>query len=158
MKIDAYRDKLIRIGYFLGIGLLFYFFFAYALPLLLPFLLAFLFAVLLKAPADWLAQRLRLPNRLVRTVLVTLFFVLLAVLCLFCGSQLISFARTAVARYNGRIVPALQDITAALSRFFSWTRLQNLLSFAPNLFVFALEITFNMCYTVAIKHTKYLIL
>ena len=111
MKIDAYRDKLIRIGYFLGIGLLFYFFFAYALPLLLPFLLAFLFAVLLKAPADWLAQRLRLPNRLVRTVLVTLFFVLLAVLCLFCGSQLISFARTAV-------VPALQDITAALSRFF----------------------------------------
>ena len=58
MKIDAYRDKLIRIGYFLGIGLLFYFFFAYALPLLLPFLLAFLFAVLLKAPADWLAQRL----------------------------------------------------------------------------------------------------
>lgn len=118
MKIDAYRDKLIRIGYFLGIGLLFYFFFAYALPLLLPFLLAFLFAVLLKAPADWLAQRLRLPNRLVRTVLVTLFFVLLAVLCLFCGSQLISFARTAVARYNGRIVPALQDITTALSRFF----------------------------------------
>ena len=42
MKIDAYRDKLIRIGYFLGIGLLFYFFFAYALPLLLPFLLAWL--------------------------------------------------------------------------------------------------------------------
>lgn len=88
MKIDAYRDKLIRIGYFLGIGLLFYFFFAYALPLLLPFLLAFLFAVLLKAPADWLAQRLRLPNRLVRTVLVTLFFVLLAVLCLFAAVSL----------------------------------------------------------------------
>lgn len=117
MKTETYRDRLIKLGWFLGVGLVFYLFFAYALPLLLPFVAAFLFAVMLKSPAEWIAKHLHLPRRMVSTVLVTGLYILLALLVLLCGSKVVDFAGSAVARYNGRIVPAVQDITAALGAF-----------------------------------------
>lgn len=112
-----YKDKLVGLGWFLGLGLVFYLFFAYALPLLLPFVVAFLLAVMLKTPAQWVSARLHLPRRMVSTVLVTALYILLILLVLLCGSKVVDFAGTAVARYNGRIVPAVRDITAALRSF-----------------------------------------
>lgn len=117
MKTETYRDKLLKLCWWLGLGLVGYLFFAYALPVLLPFMAAFLLAAALKTPAEALSKALRLPRRMVSTVLVTVVFVLLACLLLLCGSKLVDFAHTAVARYNGRIVPAMEEIIAALSRF-----------------------------------------
>lgn len=117
MKTETYKNNLIKLCWFLGLGLVIYLFFDFALPLLLPFLVAFLFAVMLKKPAEYLSKKLRLPRRMVSTLLVTLLFVFLAFLILLCGSKLVDFAGTAVARYNGRIVPAVKDITAVLTAF-----------------------------------------
>ena len=93
--------------------------FRYALPLLMPFLLGFLFSLLLHAPARFLSEKLRISRRLVSTILVTLFFILLATLTLLVGSQLFSYAKTAVSRFNTVIVPAVESLTEAASK---WTK------------------------------------
>ena len=93
--------------------------FRYALPLFMPFLLGFLFSVLLWAPARFLSEKLRISRRLVSTILVTLFFILLATLTLLVGSQLFSYAKTAVSRFNTVIVPAVESLTEAASK---WTK------------------------------------
>ena len=92
--------------------------FKYVLPLLMPFLLAFIFSVLLKTPAEFLSRKLRINRRLVSTVLVTLLFILLAVLTLLVGSELFSFARTSVSQFNTVIVPTVESLTEMASR---WT-------------------------------------
>ncbi len=93
--------------------------FKYVLPLLMPFLLAFVFSVLLREPARFLSEKLRISRRLVSTILVTLFFILLATLALLVGSQLFSYAKTAVSRFNTVIVPAVESLTEAASK---WTK------------------------------------
>lgn len=93
--------------------------FQYVLPLLMPFLLGFLFAALLRAPAAFLSRKLKIGRRLVSTILVTLLFILLAVLTLLLGSELLTFARTSVSRFNTVIVPAVESVTEAASK---WTK------------------------------------
>ena len=92
--------------------------FKYVLPLLMPFLLAFIFSVLLKTPAEFLSGKFRINRRLVSTVLVTLLFILLAVLALLVGSELFSFARTSVSQFNTVIIPTVESLTETASR---WT-------------------------------------
>ena len=93
--------------------------FKYVLPLLMPFLLAYLFSLLLHKPADYLSKRLKIGRRLVAAVLVTLFYLLLAVLTLLMGSELFTFARDAVSRFNTVIIPSVEALTEWASR---WTR------------------------------------
>jgi sporulation integral membrane protein YtvI len=93
--------------------------FKYVLPLLMPFLLAYLFSLLLHKPADYLSKRLKIGWRLVAAVLVTLFYLLLAVLALLVGSELFTFARDAMSRFNTVIIPSVEALTEWASR---WTR------------------------------------
>ncbi len=109
---------LIRFAYVAVILGLIFAGFKYVLPLLMPFLLGFLFSALLRGPAGFLSARLKLNRRLVTTLLVTLFFILLAVLALVIGSELFTFARTSVSRFNTVIVPAVESLTEAASK---WT-------------------------------------
>ncbi len=92
--------------------------FKYVLPLLMPFLLAFIFSVLLKTPSEFLSKKLRIGRRFVSTVLVTLLFILLAVLTLLIGSELFTFARTSVSQFNTVIIPTVESLTDTASR---WT-------------------------------------
>ena len=93
--------------------------FKYVLPLLMPFLLAFVFSVLLRTPAAFLSRKLKISQRLVSAILVTLLFILLAVLALLLGSELLTFARTSVSWFNTVIVPAVESLTEAASK---WTK------------------------------------
>ena len=93
--------------------------FKYVLPLLMPFLLAYLFSLLLHKPTDYLSKRLKIGRRLVAAVLVTLFYLLLAVLALLVGSELFTFARDAMSRFNTVIIPSVEALTEWASR---WTR------------------------------------
>ena len=93
--------------------------FKYVMPLLMPFLLAYLFSLLLHKPTDYLSKRLKIGRRLVAAVLVTLFYLLLAVLALLVGSELFTFARDAVSRFNTVIIPSVEALTEWASR---WTR------------------------------------
>ena len=90
--------------------------FKYALPLFMPFLLGFLVSVLLRAPAGFISAKLRISRRLVTTLLVTLFYILLAVLALLIGTELFNFARTAVSRFNTVIEPTVETLVEAASR------------------------------------------
>ena len=92
--------------------------FKFVLPLLMPFLLAFVFSVLLRSPASFISEKLKINRRLVSALLVTLFFILLAFLTLLIGSELFTFARTSVSRFNTVIVPAVERLTDNASR---WT-------------------------------------
>ena len=93
--------------------------FKYVLPLLMPFLLAFVFSVLLRTPAAFLSRKLKISQRLVSAILVTLLFILLAVLALLLGSELLTFARTSVSWFNTVIMPAVEQLTELASK---WTK------------------------------------
>ena len=93
--------------------------FKYVMPLLMPFLLAYLFSLLLRKPTDYLSKHLKIGRRLVAAVLVTLFYLLLAVLTLLMGSELFTFARDAVSQFNTVIIPSVEALTEWASR---WTR------------------------------------
>ena len=110
---------LIRFAYVAVILVLIFLGFKYVLPLLMPFLLGLLFSVLLRGPAVFLSKKLKISRRLVTAILVTLFFILLAVLTLLIGSELFTFARTSVSRFNTVIVPAVESLTEMASR---WTK------------------------------------
>ena len=92
--------------------------FKFVLPLLMPFLLGFVFSLMLHSPAQFLSDKLKISRRLVSMVLVTLFFLLLGVLALLIGSELFSFARNSVSQFNTVIVPAVESLTSAASK---WT-------------------------------------
>lgn len=111
---------LIRLAYGAGILGLIYIGFAYALPLLMPFLLAFLFSLLLRRPVLAVSGRLKVNRRLLAALMVTLFYILLAFLTMLVGSRLFSFARTSVTRFNDVILPAVESLRNAASR---WTGL-----------------------------------
>ena len=119
MTKERMTQFLIKFAYAAVILGLIYLGFRYALPLFMPFLLGFLFSVLLWRPASFLSEKLRINRRLVSTILVTLFFILLATLALLVGSQLFSYAKTAVSRFNTVIVPAVESLTEAASK---WTK------------------------------------
>ena len=110
---------LIRFAYGAVILGLIFLGFKYALPLLMPFLLGFLFSAMLRAPARFLSEKLRINRQLVTTLLVTLFFLLLNVITLLIGSELFTFARTAVSRFNTVIMPAVEQLAELASR---WTK------------------------------------
>ena len=119
MTRERMTQFLIKIAYVAVILGLIFLGFKFVLPLLMPFLLAFVFSVLLRVPANFIAGKLRISRRVVSAVLVTLFFILLATLTLLVGSQLVNFARTSVSRFNTVIVPAVESLTEAASK---WTK------------------------------------
>ena len=118
MTRERMTQFLIKFAYAAVILGLIFLGFKYVLPLLMPFLLAFVFSVLLRAPAEYLSKKLKINRRLVPTILVTLLFILLAVLALFIGSELFTFARTSVSQFNTVIVPTVEGLTEMASR---WT-------------------------------------
>ena len=119
MTRERMTQFLIRFAYGAVMLGLIYVGFRFALPLLLPFLLGFIFSVILRSPADFLSKKLKIHRRLVTAVLVTLFFLLLAVLALLIGSELFTFARTSVSQFNTVIVPAVESLTEMASK---WTK------------------------------------
>lgn len=118
MTKERMTQFLIKFAYVTVILSLIFLGFKYVMPLLMPFLLAFLFSVLLRAPAEWISARLKISRRLVSAVLVTLFYILLAVAALLIGSELFTFARTSVSRFNTVIVPTVESLEDMASR---WT-------------------------------------
>ena len=118
MTKERMTQFLIKFAYAAVILGLIFLGFKYVLPLLMPFLLAFVFSVLLRSPAEFLSKKLKINRRLVTTILVTLLFILLAVLALFIGSELFTFARTSVSQFNTVIVPTVESLTEMASR---WT-------------------------------------
>ena len=118
MTKERMTQFLIKFAYVAVILGLIFLGFKYVLPLLMPFLLAFIFSVLLKTPAEFLSRKFRINRRLVSTVLVTLLFILLAVLALLVGSELFSFARTSVSQFNTVVIPTVESLTETASR---WT-------------------------------------
>ena len=118
MTKERMTQFLIKFAYVAVILGLIFLGFKYVLPLLMPFLLGFLFSVLLRAPTDFLSKKLKLNRRLVTAILVTLFFVLLGVVALFIGSELFTFARTSVSRFNTVIIPTVERLTDMASK---WT-------------------------------------
>ena len=118
MTKERMTQFLIKFAYVAVILGLIFLGFKYVLPLLMPFLLGFLFSVLLRAPADFLSKKLKLNRRLVTAILVTLFFLLLGVVALFIGSELFTFARTSVSRFNTVIIPTVERLTDMASK---WT-------------------------------------
>lgn len=118
MTKERMTKFLIKFAYVAVILGLIFLGFKYVLPLLMPFLLGFLFSVLLRAPADFLSKKLKLNRRLVTAILVTLFFLLLGVVALFIGSELFTFARTSVSRFNTVIIPTVERLTDMASK---WT-------------------------------------
>ncbi len=116
--MERMSQFLIKFAYVAVILGLIFLGFRYVLPLLMPFLLAFIFSVILHAPSDRIAKKLNISRRLVSAILVTLFYILLAVLALLIGSELFTFARTSVSRFNTVIVPAANALADAASR---WT-------------------------------------
>ncbi len=118
MTKERMTQFLIKFAYAAVILGLIFLGFKYVLPLLMPFLLAFIFSVLLRAPAGYISQKLNVSRRLVAAILVTLFYILLAVLALLIGSELFTFARTSVSQFNTVIVPTVESLTDTASR---WT-------------------------------------
>ena len=82
MTRERMSQFLIKFAYVAVILGLIFLGFRYVLPLLMPFLLAFTFSVILHAPSDRIAKKLKISRRLVSAILVTLFYILLAVLAL----------------------------------------------------------------------------
>lgn len=109
---------LIKIAYVAVILGLIFLGFKYVLPLLMPFLLAFIFSVLLRSPAFYISEKLKINRRLVTAILVTLLYILLAVLALLIGSELFTFARTSVSQFNTVIIPTVESLSDTASR---WT-------------------------------------
>ena len=118
MTKERMTQFLIKFAYVAVILGLIFLGFKFVLPLLMPFLLAFIFSVLLRTPANYAADRLKINRRLMIAVFVTLFYMLLAVLALLIGSELFTFARTSVSRFNTVIIPTVERLTDAASR---WT-------------------------------------
>ena len=118
MTKERMTQFLIKFAYVAVILGLIFLGFKYVLPLLMPFLLAFIFSVLLRAPAQFISEKLKINRRLVTAILVTLLFILLAVLALLIGSELFTFARTSVSQFNTVIVPTVESLTDTASR---WT-------------------------------------
>lgn len=118
MTKERMTQFLIKFAYVAVILGLIFLGFKFVLPLLMPFMLAFLFSVLLRTPANYAADRLKVNRRLMIAVFVTLFYMLLAVLALLIGSELFTFARTSVSRFNTVIIPTVERLADAASR---WT-------------------------------------
>ena len=119
MTKERMTQFLIKFAYVAVILGLIFLGFKFVLPLLMPFLLAFIFSVLLRTPANRIADKLKINRRLVSAILVTLFFILLAVLALFIGSELFNFARTSVSQFNTVIIPTVESLTETASRLTS---------------------------------------
>ena len=111
-------EFLIKFAYITVILGLIYAGFRFVLPLLMPFLLAFIFSVILRSPAYFISKKLKINRRVVTAILVTLFFIILAVLALLIGSELFTFARTSVSQFNTVIIPTVESLTEMASR---WT-------------------------------------
>ena len=117
MTKDRMTQFLIQFAYVAVILGLIFAGFKFVLPLLMPFLFGFVFSLLLRSPAQFISDKLKISRRLVSMVLVTLFFLLLGVLALLVGSELFSFARNSVSRFNTVIVPAVESLTNSASRW-----------------------------------------
>ena len=109
---------LIKFAYITVILGLIYTGFRFVLPLLMPFLLAFIFSVILRPPCSFISKKLKINRRVVTAILVTLFYIILAVLALLIGSELFTFARTSVSQFNTVIIPTVESLTEMASR---WT-------------------------------------
>ncbi len=118
MTKERMTQFLIKIAYVAVILGLIFLGFKYVLPLLMPFLLAFIFSVLLRSPAFYISEKLKINLRLVTAILVTLLYILLAVLALLIGSELFTFARTSVSQFNTVIIPTVESLSDTASR---WT-------------------------------------
>ena len=105
MKSDDVKNLFLRVAYILLLCAAVYVLFKYMIPLLMPFILALLIALLTRPLARFCKRKLKLPQRPVAALLVTIFLAGVAALTLWIGTQAIDFAKDLVGRYNSQVAP-----------------------------------------------------
>ena len=119
MNTERAKNILIKVLFAVVIGLAVYLLFAHCIPLLMPFLLALLVGTCVRPLAKLLHRKLRIPIKLSSVVLVTIVLALVVFLLLWLSSEVISYLRTLINRYNDRIVPFFNDMSATVSKTLS---------------------------------------
>ncbi len=89
-QYERKKRFIVNTTYIVMIILMVYILFKYALVIVSPFIFAFIFALLLKKPSRFVAQRLRLPIKLVAIIFVLVFYVTLGFIISFAGIKIIA--------------------------------------------------------------------
>ena len=75
MDLEKQKRFLIRLAFFAAIAALVYVGLKYFLPIILPFVLAFVIVWMLRQPAVWLAEKLKIKSKYMTVLLLLLFYV-----------------------------------------------------------------------------------
>ncbi len=112
--MEKKKKFIIDTVYFLILAVLVYLGVKYAIPILMPFLIAFIFAVIINYPVRWISGKLHIDKKPVSLFITAGFFVTLAVLIMFAGNRLISFAGEVIIKipefYRQEILPLLNTV------------------------------------------------
>ena len=112
MDLEKQKRFLIRLAFFAAIAALVYVGLKYFLPMILPFLLAFIIVWMLRRPAVWLAEKLKVKSGRVTAALLLVFYVVLFGLLSLLGTSLFGLIRDAIPRlpdlYRDELLPALK--------------------------------------------------
>ena len=108
--------------YIVLIILIVYILFKYALGLVSPFIFALGFAYLLKKPSRFVAQKLRLPKKLVSIVFVLFFYLTIGIVLSLSGIKIIAVMTDVIsvlpALYEEQLAPFLVDRFDAIEKAF----------------------------------------
>ncbi len=131
MDLEKQKRFLIRAAFYATAAGLVFVGLKYFLPILMPFLLAFFIVWLLRQPANWLSQKLRLPQKYVLVTLLLVFYLVFFGLVSLAGIQLFDLIGDAVPKlpslYRDELLPALR----VLAEFVE----ESLVRFDPDLVV-----------------------
>jgi len=112
-QYERKKKFIVNVMYVVLIVLIIYILFKYALGLVSPFIFAFGFAYLLRKPSRFVAQKLRLPKKLVSVVFVLVFYSTIGVILSLAGIKIIALATDIISKlpviYEEQLVPFLLD-------------------------------------------------
>lgn len=111
--MEKKKKFIVNTAYLLVLAILVYLGIKYLIPVLMPFLIAFLVASMINHPAGWVSNKLNINKKPVAILITAGFFVALAVLVMFTGSKLLSFAGDVIMQipniYKEEILPILNS-------------------------------------------------
>ena len=112
-QYDRKKKFIVNALYIVMIVLMVYILFKYALGLVSPFIFAFGFAYLLRKPSRFVAEKLRLPKKLVSVVFVLVFYATIGVVLSLAGIKIIAVVTEIISTlpvvYEEQLVPFLMD-------------------------------------------------
>ena len=112
MDLEKQKRFLIRLAFFAAIAALVYVGLKYFLPIILPFVLAFVIVWMLRQPAVWLAEKLKIKSKYLTVLLLLLFYAVLFGLLFLLGTSLFGLIRNAIPKlpnlYRDELLPALK--------------------------------------------------